>query len=90
MKSRFGIDVAIHQFDGQIVKTLASTLAGTGTDAAAVRRALSGETVIQQGELGGRPTAIAFGRSRAFPARLLPSSRSFATPPPIATFRETR
>jgi methyl-accepting chemotaxis protein len=66
MKSRFGIDVAIHQLDGQIVKTLASTLTGTATDAAAVRRALSGETVIQQGELGGRPIAATFGPIKSF------------------------
>jgi methyl-accepting chemotaxis protein len=66
MKSRFGIDVAIHQFDGQSVKTLASTLTGTGTDLAAIRRAIAGETVIQQGEAGGRPIANTFGPIKSF------------------------
>jgi methyl-accepting chemotaxis protein len=66
MKSRFGIDVAIHQFDGQTIKTLASTLTGTGTDVATIRRALAGETVVQQSEAGGRPIASTFGPIKSF------------------------
>src|SRR3954453_7903678 len=66
MKSRFGVDVAIHQIDGQIVKTLASTLTGAAVDAAAVRRALAGETLIQHGELGGHSVATTFGPIKSY------------------------
>lgn len=66
MKARFGIDVAIHQFDGQAVTTLASTLSGTRSDAAAIRRALAGEILIQQGDLDGRPIASTFGPIKSF------------------------
>jgi len=66
MKARFGIDVAIHQLDGQTVKTLASTLTGGRADSAAVRRALAGETLIQRSDLDGRPTASTFGPIKSF------------------------
>ena len=66
MKSRFKLDVAIHQLDGQSTKTLATTLTGATADSSAIRRAMGGETVIQFGETNGRPSATTFGVIRNF------------------------
>ena len=66
MKNRFKLDVAIHQLDGQSIKTLATTLAGATSDGAAIRRAMTGETVIQIGETNGRPSATTFGVIKNF------------------------
>ncbi|WP_299719973.1 methyl-accepting chemotaxis protein [Tardiphaga sp.] len=66
MKARFNLDIAIHQIDGQNTKTLATTLATSAPDAAVVRRALAGETVMQYGELNGRASATAFGPIKNF------------------------
>jgi methyl-accepting chemotaxis protein len=66
MKARFGVDVAIHQFDGQTVKTLASTLSTKVDNTAAVRRALAGETLIQRGDLDGHPVASTFGPIKSY------------------------
>ncbi|UZE48689.1 methyl-accepting chemotaxis protein [Rhodopseudomonas sp. P2A-2r] len=66
MKSRFKLDVAIHQLDGQATKTLASTMSGATADAAAIRRAMAGETVVQFGEINGRPSATTFGVIKNF------------------------
>ena len=66
MKAQFGLDVAIHQLDGQKVKTIASTFTGARPDADAVRRALAGETVVQEGELEGHPIATTFGQIKNF------------------------
>jgi methyl-accepting chemotaxis protein len=66
MKARFGVDVAIHQLDGQADKVLASTLSGRKADLAAITRALAGEVVIQRDELDGHPTATSFGPIKSF------------------------
>src|SRR3981081_4340190 len=66
MKARFGVDVAIHQLEGQSDKVLASTLRGGKTDAAVIARGLAGEVVIQRGELDGRPIATSFGPIKSF------------------------
>lgn len=66
MKTRFGVDVAILQADGDKVKVIASTLSGTDADAAVVRRAMGGELVIQQGEAAGRAIATTFGQIKRF------------------------
>ena len=66
MKARFGVDVAIHQLDGQSDKVLASTLSGGKADAAVIARGLAGEVVIQRGELDGRPIATSFGPIKSF------------------------
>ena len=42
MKARFGVDVGIHQIDGQSAKTLASTLKAAAPDVALLRRAIAG------------------------------------------------
>jgi methyl-accepting chemotaxis protein len=66
MKARFGVDVAIHQLDGQTDKVLATTLSGRKADDAAIRRALAGETLIEQGELNGHPVATTFGPIKSY------------------------
>lgn len=66
MKARFKVDVAIHQMDGATVKTLASTLSAGSPDSAVIRRALTGEAVIQYGELDGRASATTFGQIKNF------------------------
>jgi methyl-accepting chemotaxis protein len=66
MKARFGVDVAIHELDGQTDKIIASTLSGRTADLTAVQRALAGETLIQRGEIDGRPVAATFGPIKSF------------------------
>jgi methyl-accepting chemotaxis protein len=66
MKARFGVDVAIHQIDGQAAKTLASTLTGSTPNVAAIRRALAGEIVTQYGEINNKPSATTFGAIKNF------------------------
>jgi methyl-accepting chemotaxis protein len=66
MKARFGVEFAIHQLDGQTDKVLASTLSGRQVDVTVIRRALACETVIQRGELDGRPIAATFGPIKSF------------------------
>ena len=67
MKARFGVDVAIHQLNGDTPKTLASTLSGSAPSKAVLQRAIGGETVIQTGAASdGRPTATTFGAIKNF------------------------
>jgi methyl-accepting chemotaxis protein len=66
MKSRFKVDVAIHQLDGQAVRTLASTFSDAAVDPAVIRRALAGELIIHQGSLNGRASATSFGQIKSF------------------------
>jgi methyl-accepting chemotaxis protein len=66
MKSRFGVDVAIHQLDGQADKVLVSTLGGHRADVAALARALAGDIVIRRDDLDGRPIATSFGPIKNF------------------------
>lgn len=61
MKDRFGVDVAIHQIDGNASKTLASTTRTAAPNEALLKRALGGEMVFQTGQQDGHPTATTFG-----------------------------
>lgn len=61
MKERFGVDVAIHQIDGNASKTLASTIKAAPPTEAILKRALGGEMVFQTGQQDGHPTATTFG-----------------------------
>ncbi|MDB5549421.1 MAG: methyl-accepting chemotaxis sensory transducer [Tardiphaga sp.] len=61
MKKRFAVDIAIHQIEGDAVRTLASTFSGATKSKDAIQRALNGEKVIVTGEQNGRPTATAYG-----------------------------
>jgi methyl-accepting chemotaxis protein len=66
MKSRFGVDVAIHQIHEGAVKTLASTMSGNAAPIDLVKRAMTGETVIRQADSGDHPTASTFGPINSF------------------------
>jgi methyl-accepting chemotaxis protein len=66
MKTRFGVDVAIHQIDGNDVKTLASTTSEAKPSASDVRRAMSGETIFEQGDIGGRPVITMLGQIKSY------------------------
>lgn len=65
MKARFGVDVAIHQLNGDEVKTLASTFKGVTPSKTTVRRALS-DIIVQTGDMAGRPVATSFGAIKNF------------------------
>lgn len=66
MKSRFGVDVAIHQIDGDKVTPLASTVKGATASPAILKRALAGESIVLTKPLDGQPTAITFGPIKNF------------------------
>lgn len=66
MKSRFGVDVAIHQINDDKVQTLASTVKGAAASTATLKRALAGESIFLTGELNGQPTATTFGPLKNF------------------------
>jgi methyl-accepting chemotaxis protein len=66
MKARFGVDVGIHQLDGQNGKTLASTLKSNVPHTEILRRALAGEIVTERSELDGKPVATTFGAIKSF------------------------
>ncbi|MBE0703712.1 MAG: HAMP domain-containing protein, partial [Afipia sp.] len=66
MKARFGVDVAIHQMNGDKMKTLATTLTDSATSVDDVKRALSGEVFTRQGEQAGRPVGTAFGPIKSY------------------------
>ena len=66
MKSRFGVDIAIHQINDEKVLTLASTVKGATASPAVLKRALGGESIFLTGTLGGEPTATTFGPLKNF------------------------
>ena len=61
IKARFGVDVAIHQVDGDKVATLASTVQVPTDSRSEIRRAFGGEILTRQGKQGGHPVTVAFG-----------------------------
>ncbi|WP_425991166.1 methyl-accepting chemotaxis protein [Afipia sp. DC4300-2b1] len=66
MKSRFGVDVAIHQINDDKVQTLASTVKAATASPATLKRALTGESIFLTGTLDGQPTATTFGPLKNF------------------------
>ncbi|HAP45797.1 MAG TPA: methyl-accepting chemotaxis protein [Afipia sp.] len=66
MKSRFGVDVAIHQINDDKVQTLASTVPPPPPPPATLKRALTGESIFLMGTLDGQPTATTFGPLKNF------------------------
>jgi methyl-accepting chemotaxis protein len=61
MKSRFGVDVSIHQINGDKVLTLASTLKAAPPSRNIVQRAMAGESIIVDGDRDGVPSSTTFG-----------------------------
>lgn len=66
MKQRFGVDVAIHQMNGNDVKTLAASQSSLTVEAAKIKRALRGEVFSEYDSIGGKPSAITFGGIKDF------------------------
>jgi methyl-accepting chemotaxis protein len=67
IRSRFGIDVAIHLFDGKGFNTIISTLPEkTTASAAEYTIAIKGQSVIRRAEVGGVAVAAYFGPIRNF------------------------
>ncbi|MGD9838676.1 MAG: methyl-accepting chemotaxis protein [Afipia sp.] len=66
MKSRFGVDVAIHQINGDKILTLASTVKDATVSPATLKRALAGESIFLTKSLNGQPTATTFGPLKNF------------------------
>ncbi len=62
IKNRFGVDVAIHAFDGKTLQTLASTF--TDRNSASpdeLQSALAGTPMQREAEIGGHPAVIHLG-----------------------------
>ncbi|EKS38991.1 methyl-accepting chemotaxis protein [Afipia clevelandensis] len=66
MKARFGVDVAIHQINGDKILTLASTVKDATVSPATLKRALAGESIFLTKSLNGEPTATTFGPLKNF------------------------
>ncbi len=66
MKSRLGVDVAIHQVTDDNVKTLASTIKDITPSKDAIKRALAGESIIVMGKRDGQPIATTYGLIKNF------------------------
>jgi methyl-accepting chemotaxis protein len=66
MKSRFGVDIAIHQINSDMVKTLASTGTGAPPSKELVQFALGGAISFQTGEQDGHAVAATFGPIKSF------------------------
>jgi methyl-accepting chemotaxis protein len=66
-KQRFGIDLAVHWFDGQAFKKLSSTMGDI--DMATpdeLKRAFGGETLSHDATLGGHPAALYIGQIKNY------------------------
>ena len=66
IKARFGVDVAIHQLDGDKVMTLASTVQGPARSSDDIKRAFGGDVLTRQGEQDGHPVSVAFGPIKGY------------------------
>ena len=67
IKQRFGVDIAIHGFDGTRFATLASTLAETtAATPDELKRVFAGEVVQRDTTVGGHPAAIYVGQIKNY------------------------
>ncbi|MET0968359.1 MAG: methyl-accepting chemotaxis protein [Tardiphaga sp.] len=66
-KNRFGIDLAVHWFDGKSFKRLSSTF-GDGVVATQeeLKRVLDGETLQREASIGGHPAAVYVGQVKNY------------------------
>jgi methyl-accepting chemotaxis protein len=66
-KQRFGVDLAVHSFDGKTFKTLASTFGDAEVSTPAeLKRAFDGATPRRDAVLGGHPVALYLGQIRTY------------------------
>lgn len=66
MKTRFGVDIAIHQVNGDKVQTLASTIKAASPPMDTIKRALGGQSVNVDGMRDGQPVSTTFGQIKDF------------------------
>lgn len=66
MKARFGVDIAIHQVNGDKVQTLASTIKAASPPMDTIKRALGGQSVNVDGMRDGQPVSTTFGQIKDF------------------------
>jgi methyl-accepting chemotaxis protein len=66
-KARFGVDLAVHRFDGQVFATIASTL-GNGSVATQdeLKSAFEGGTLRRDATLNGHPAALYLGQIKNY------------------------
>jgi methyl-accepting chemotaxis protein len=70
IKQRFGVDLAVHWFDGQTFKKMSSTF---GEEVVAtqdeLRRAIEGEPLRRDATVGGHPAALYLGQIKNYAGR---------------------
>jgi methyl-accepting chemotaxis protein len=67
IKSRFGVDLALHGVDGSGFKTLGSSIVGnTLATQDEMKLAIGGATVLRQTVMGGKPVAMYMGQLKNF------------------------
>ena len=67
IRKRFGIDLAVHSFDGTSFRTLASTFGDTGVATPEeLKAALDGAELRRDASFGGHPAAVWLGRIRNY------------------------
>src|SRR5204863_282113 len=66
-KQRFGIDLAVHWFDGKSFKKLSSTFGdGVVATESEVKSVFDGSSLQRDASLGGRPAALYVGQVKNF------------------------
>ena len=66
-KRRFGIDLAVHWFDGKSFKKLSSTFGdGVVTTQDELKRVFDGATLQREASIGGHPAAVYVGQVRNY------------------------
>jgi methyl-accepting chemotaxis protein len=67
IKARFGVEIAVHQIEAGVFKTLGSSIVGnTLATQAEMQGVISGGTVLRRTTLGGRPVAMYLGQLKDF------------------------
>jgi methyl-accepting chemotaxis protein len=65
-KQRFGVDVAVHSFDNQNFKSLASTFSETVATQAEMKSVLDGATLRRSARLDGHPAELLLGQIKNY------------------------
>ncbi len=67
IKTRFGVDLAVHQLLNGTVKTWGSSIPGTTLATPdELKRVLAGETILHRAELAGKPVELYLGQLKNF------------------------
>ena len=65
-KQRFGVDLAVHSFDGKELKRLSSTFDSAVATPEELKSVFSGASLRRDAELGGRPAALYLGQIKNY------------------------